>query len=345
MTIMTTIFSESHGNQPLSPGEDWIDDDILATIDQELEEDPDFQRWLGSDDGIDGDAAPTPPVNDSVWVPFSRADRAWADRLGAAYPDRELGEVIRQKTLAAQALTRYLESHGVAVDRSAANHRQPLLQWLNPKADVVLPDLGRLEAVLVDRLTNAVEIDLDPGTLGYGIVAMGEGGAELWGVLLSHDLRQDWPEGGMVPVKLAKPMGALWTAHQRWQKCRQLMAAYREQQGWSMELHAEVITELNRVYAHEEDFERPFVMDRFLTERVADSGAVMGSNLHLVREETADAAAIQDPGAEAVMGSNLHLVREETADAAAIQDPGAEAVNWLGVVMAWFVELEQWEQD
>ncbi|MFM7714047.1 MAG: hypothetical protein ACKO7A_15465, partial [Microcystis sp.] len=108
---------------------------------------------------------PKTDLADSVWVP---------------YPS--FGE-FRQNTLAAAVLTDYLEEHGIEVDAAAADNAQ-----------VVLPKLGKLEAILIPQDSGAepldlsqvrVEIDLNPATLAYILIELGEGGAWLTGVLLS----------------------------------------------------------------------------------------------------------------------------------------------------------------
>ncbi len=80
-------------------------------------------------------------------------------------------------------LTDYLEEHGIEVDAAAADNAQ-----------VVLPKLGKLEAVLIpqdsgeemlDLSQIRVEIDLNPATLAYILVELGEGGAWLTGVVLA----------------------------------------------------------------------------------------------------------------------------------------------------------------
>ena len=195
---------------------------------------------------------PKTDLADSVWVP---------------YPS--FGELIRQNTLAAAVLTDYLEEHGIEVDAAAADNAQ-----------VVLPKLGKLEAILIPQDSGAelldlsqirVEIDLNPATLAYILVELGEGGAWLTGVLLSSDLRQDFPEGGAVSLAMRKPISALWEAYRRWENCQQIMAQYIDKQGWSAEQRSEVITVLNWVWDYRQDYERPTLLKEFLEEKASEN--------------------------------------------------------------------------
>ena len=194
---------------------------------------------------------PKTDLADSVWVP---------------YPS--FGE-FRQNTLAAAVLTDYLEEHGIEVDAAAADNAQ-----------VVLPKLGKLEAVLIpqdsgeemlDLSQIRVEIDLNPATLAYILIELGEGGAWLTGVLLSSDLRQDFPEGGAVSLAMRKPISALWEAYRRWENCQQIMAQYIDKQGWSAEQRSEVITVLNWVWDYRQDYERPTLLGDFLAEKANEN--------------------------------------------------------------------------
>lgn len=212
---------------------------------------------------------PKTDLADSVWVP---------------YPS--FGE-FRQNTLAAAVLTYYLEEHGIEVDAAAADNAQ-----------VVLPKLGKLEALLVPQDSGAepldlsqvkVKIDLNPATLAYVLVELGEGGAWLTGVLLSSDLRQDFPEGGAVSLAMRKPISALWEAYRRWENCQQIMAQYIDKQGWSAEQRAEVITVLNWVWDYRQDYERPTLLKDFLAEKASENHEnfkPLASNLQEVREAT-----------------------------------------------------------
>jgi hypothetical protein len=234
---------------------------------------------------------PKTDLADSVWVP---------------YPS--FGE-FRQNTLAAAVLTYYLEEHGIEVDAAAADNAQ-----------VVLPKLGKLEALLVPQDSGAepldlsqvkVKIDLNPATLAYILVELGEGGAWLTGVLLSSDLRQDFPEGGAVSLAMRKPMSALWEAYRRWENCQQIMAQYIDKQGWSAEQRAEVITMLNWVCDYRQDYERPTLLKDFLAEK-----------------------ASENPENFKPLASNLQEVREATPE------PSSEgAVDWLDVAMDLLDEL------
>ncbi|TYT70761.1 hypothetical protein [Microcystis aeruginosa] len=226
---------------------------------------------------------PKTDLADSVWVP---------------YPS--FGE-FRQNTLAAAVLTDYLEEHGIEVDAAAADNAQ-----------VVLPKLGKLEAVLIpqdsgeemlDLSQIRVEIDLNPATLAYILIELGEGGAWLTGVLLSSDLRQDFPEGGAVSLAMRKPISALWEAYRRWENCQQIMAQYIDKQGGSAEQRSEVITvlrdlrgnniparqslcrrirpalngtlskrkSLNWVWDYRQDYERPTLLKEFLEEKANEN--------------------------------------------------------------------------
>ena len=194
---------------------------------------------------------PKTDLADSVWVP---------------YPS--FGE-FRQNTLAAAVLTDYLEEHGIEVDAAAADNAQ-----------VVLPKLGKLEAILIPQDSDGepldlsqirVNIDLNPATLAYILVELGEGGAWLTGVLLSSDLRQDFPEGGAVSLAMRKPMSALWEAYRRWENCQQIMAQYIDKQGWSAEQRSEVITVLNWVWDYRQDYERPTLLKEFLEEKASEN--------------------------------------------------------------------------
>ena len=235
---------------------------------------------------------PKTDLADSVWVP---------------YPS--FGELIPQNTLAAAVLTYYLEEHGIEVDAAAADNAQ-----------VVLPKLGKLEALLVPQDSGAepldlsqvkVKIDLNPATLAYILVELGEGGAWLTGVLLSSDLRQDFPEGGAVSLAMRKPMSALWEAYRRWENCQQIMAQYIDKQGWSAEQRAEVITMLNWVCDYRQDYERPTLLKDFLAEK-----------------------ASENPENFKPSASNLQEVREATPE------PSSEgAVDWLDVAMDLLDEL------
>ena len=234
---------------------------------------------------------PKTDLADSVWVP---------------YPS--FGE-FRQNTLAAAVLTYYLEEHGIEVDAAAADNAQ-----------VVLPKLGKLEALLVPQDSGAepldlsqvkVKIDLNPATLAYILVELGEGGAWLTGVLLSSDLRQDFPEGGAVSLSMRKPISALWEAYRRWENCQQIMAQYIDKQGWSAEQRAEVITMLNWVCDYRQDYERPTLLKDFLAEK-----------------------ASENPENFKPSASNLQEVREATPE------PSSEgAVDWLEVAMDLLDEL------
>ncbi|WP_286824615.1 hypothetical protein [Microcystis sp. LSC13-02] len=212
---------------------------------------------------------PKTDLADSVWVP---------------YPS--FGE-FRQNTLAAAVLTYYLEEHGIEVDAAAADNAQ-----------VVLPKLGKLEALLVPQDSGAepldlsqvkVKIDLNPATLAYILVELGEGGAWLTGVLLSSDLRQDFPEGGAVSLAMRKPMSALWEAYRRWENCQQIMAQYIDKQGWSAQQRTETITFLNWLLTNSSEYERPTLLKDFLAEKASENHEnfkPLASNLQEVREAT-----------------------------------------------------------
>ncbi|GBL16067.1 hypothetical protein MTo_03387 [Microcystis aeruginosa NIES-1211] len=269
---MSISTSTSDVNEPLNPLEDWIDDD-------ELENDPEFQAWLAIADTTEEEDS-TGQASSSVWVPWDAAAQQQANKLALAHPNPRFGELIRQNTLAAAVLTYYLEGHGIEVDAAAADHAQAVLQLLNPTADVVLPKLGKLEAVLIpqdsgeemlDLSQIRVEIDLNPATLAYILVELGEGGAWLTGVLLSSDLRQDFPEGGAVSLAMRKPISALWEAYRRWENCQQIMGQYIDKQGWSAEQRSEVITVLNWVWDYRQDYERPTLLGDFLAEKASEN--------------------------------------------------------------------------
>lgn len=309
---MNTPLSSSNlnSNESLSPRYDGIDDDILDNLDEQLEHDPAFQVWVNQEDKILNETD-----EERVWVPLSMADLTHADRLAQTHPDRFFAELIRQNTLAAVALSNYLDSHGVAIDPDAAHHRQAVLQLLNPTADVVLSHLGKLEALIVQSAEDSVtgqpnftpssfEIGLDPGTLAYVVITLEQGGAWLQGVMLSHDLRQDWPEGGAIPLAMMKSMSSFWDAYSRWQKYQQITASCSEQQGWSAELRTEAITMLNFAYEYCEPHQQAMVLARFLNERTEE------------------------------------LTGTETFQSSAIQ---GNAVDWLDVAMDWLDELEEWD--
>ncbi|MCA2642569.1 MULTISPECIES: hypothetical protein [unclassified Microcystis] len=212
---------------------------------------------------------PKTDLADSVWVP---------------YPS--FGE-FRQNTLAAAVLTYYLEEHGIEVDAAAADNAQ-----------VVLPKLGKLEALLVPQDSGAepldlsqvkVKIDLNPATLAYVLVELGEGGAWLTGVLLSSDLRQDFPEGGAVSLAMMKPMSALREAYGWWQKCQQITAQFSDKQGWSAQQRTETITFLNWLLTNSSEYERPTLLKDFLAEKASENHEnfkPLASNLQEVREAT-----------------------------------------------------------
>jgi hypothetical protein len=166
------------------------------------------------------------------------------------------------------------------MDHAAANHTQAVLQLLNPTADVVLPKLGKLEALLVPQDSGAepldlsqvrVEIDLNPATLAYILVELGEGGAWLTGVLLSSDLGQDFPEGGAVSLAMMKPMSALWEAYCWWQKCQQITTQFSDEQGWSVQQRTETITFLNWLLTNSSEYERPTLLKDFLEEKASEN--------------------------------------------------------------------------
>jgi len=307
---MSTTFSNLTPNESISPPEDWIDEDILANL--EDEDDRAFQAWLAEDDETD-ETINEPTENEGIWVPLSRRDFEQAKRLGDLHPDPNCAEQIRQQTLAALALERYLDSHGIAVEGST---NPAIVQLLNPTAAVVLPNLGRLEALVIqpEDVQGNVEFTVEPGTLAYVLMELENRGAELHGVMLSDDLRQDWPEGGTVPVSMAKPMSALWEGYCRWQKCEQVTAAVSEAQNWSETLKAEVITMLNQVFSHVEEHDRPGEIKRFFTERHEDLAALSSFSLQGVREETPDPTT---------------TISEETVD-------------WLGMAMDWLDELVEY---
>ncbi|TRT77940.1 MAG: DUF1822 family protein [Microcystis aeruginosa Ma_AC_P_19900807_S299] len=219
-------------------------------------------------------------ASSSVWVPWSAADQDRANKLALAHPNPTFGELIRQNTLAAAVLTHYLDDHGIEMDHAAANHTQAVLQLLNPTADVVLPKLGKLEALLVPQDSGAepldlsqvrVEIDLNPATLAYILVELGEGGAWLTGVLLSSDLGQDFPEGGAVSLAMMKPMSALWEAYCWWQKCQQITTQFSDEQGWSVQQRTETITFLNWLLTNSSEYERPTLLKDFLEEKASEN--------------------------------------------------------------------------
>lgn len=258
---MSISTSTSDVNEPLNPLEDWFDDD-------ELENDPEFQAWLAIADTTEEEDS-TGQASSSVWVPWDAAAQQQANKLALAHPNPSFGELIRQNTLAAAVLTYYLEEHGIEVDAAAADNAQ-----------VVLPKLGKLEAILIPQdsgeelldLSQArVNIDLNPATLAYILVELGEGGAWLTGVLLSSDLRQDFPEGGAVSLAMRKPISALWEAYRRWENCQQIMAQYIDKQGWSAEQRSEVITVLNWVWDYRQDYERPTLLKEFLEEKASEN--------------------------------------------------------------------------
>lgn len=185
-------------------------------------------------------------------------------KLAGLDPKTDLADSV-----AAAVLTDYLKEHGIEVDAAAADNAQ-----------VVLPKLGKLEAVLIPQDSDGesldlsqvrVEIDLNPATLAYILVELGEGGAWLTGVLLSSDLRQDFPEGGAVSLAMRKPISALWEAYHRWENCQQIMAQYIDKQGWSAEQRSEVITELNWVWDYRQDYERPTLLKEFLEEKASEN--------------------------------------------------------------------------
>jgi hypothetical protein len=309
---MSISTSTSDVNEPLYSSEDWIDDD-------ELENDPEFQEWLAIADTTEEEDS-AGQASSSVWVPWSAADQDRANKLALAHPNPTFGELIRQNTLAAAVLTHYLDDHGIEMDHAAANHTQAVLQLLNPTADVVLPKLGKLEALLVPQDSGAeprdlsqvkVEIDLNPATLAYVLVELGEGGAWLTGVLLSSDLRQDFPEGGAVSLAMMKPMSALWEAYRRWENCQQIMAQFSDKQGWSAQQRTETITFLNWLLTNSSEYERPMRLKDFLAEKASEN------------HENFKPSA-----------SNLQEVREATPE------PSSEgAVDWLDVAMDLLDEL------
>jgi hypothetical protein len=309
---MSISTSTSDVNEPLYSSEDWIDDD-------ELENDPEFQEWLAIADTTEEEDS-AGQASSSVWVPWSAADQDRANKLALAHPNPTFGELIRQNTLAAAVLTHYLDDHGIEMDHAAANHTQAVLQLLNPTADVVLPKLGKLEALLVpqdsgeeklDLSQVRVEIDLNPATLAYILVELGEGGAWLTGVLLSSDLGQDFPEGGAVSLAMMKPISALWEAYCWWQKCQQITTQFSDEQGWSVQQRTETITFLNWLFTNSPEHERPRRLANFLAENANEN-----------KENT-------EPSV-----SNLQAVREATPESSS-----AGAVDWLALAMDLLDEL------
>jgi hypothetical protein len=299
-------------NAPHYDPEDWIDEDILSDIDDEIEKDPEFQAWLTSADTEDEEE----PGSSSVWVPLSRRDLERANQFAQAHPNPSFAESIRQKTLAGAALTHYLESHGISVDRGAASHSSGILQLLNPTADAVLPKLGKLEALPISTNAGAVDfsqirvdVDLNPATLAYVILSLERSGAELHGVLLASDLLQDFPEGGAVFLALMKPLAALWEAYQIWQRQERFMAGRNEARDWSLTDRGETIRFLNHLLVNVPDYERPDKLSKFLR-------------------------AIANPNSEQEE-RNLQAVREQGP--APIE---ADSGDWLDLAMDWLDELE-----
>lgn len=319
---MAIVTSYSPWHSSSYPPNDWISDEILENIDENLENDPEFQAWVNEGDLCGGAGNDLIHGNDDrgAWVPLGIADRSRADRLAALHPNQSHGEEIRQKTLAAAALTRYLQSHGIELGESATNHSHDLLQLLNPNADVVLPNLGKLEAVLAPKDLNQVEINLNPGTLAYVLVELEAGEAWLRGILFSHDLRQDWPEGGMIPVVMAKPIEALWEAHAWWQKERAVIAQCSEQQSWSPELQAQVITLLRWGYDYVKPHDRPIQLSKLIPATLEGQPDLMALAPLGVREIKSETDPVLSPRAE-------------------------ESVNWLSIIQGWLEALEEWAEN
>ncbi|MGA0198862.1 MAG: DUF1822 family protein [Prochlorotrichaceae cyanobacterium] len=326
--IMSIDFSNFNTDRSHSDLEDGIDEDILAQVTEELEDDPEFQAWLAREEDISPD--PDDETDQGVWVPLGAADRSWADQLAEKHPDPDFAEHLRQMTLAAAALTRYLESHGIEVDRSAAHHNHAVVQLLNPTADVVLPNLGRLEAVLVQTTEDnrsVVEVDLASGTLAYMVVSLEGGGARLQGILLCSDLCQDWPEGGTVPVTMAKPLDELWVAYRDWCECQRITTEWSQNKGKELPLspqeRSDLITRLNFVLYHEERLSRQSAPIRdFMNEKSGRDRAVSHENLMAVREE----------GTERGEGT------EQTS-------PEPPAIDWLAAAEDWLNELRSWKES
>ena len=276
---------------------------------------PEMSEWLNEDWPL-----PSSEPESSVWVPLSAADRSWADQLAEKHPDPDFAEHLRQMTLAAAALTRYLESHGIEVDRSAANHNHAVVQLLNPTADVVLPNLGKLEAVLVQTTEDnrcVVDVDLASGTLAYVVVSLEGGGARLQGLLFCSDLHQDWPEGGTVPVTMAKPLDELWSAYGDWSRWQQILTQWCEKKGEKLPQElAEVITIVQYAYSHVTPFRRSSRISYLLNEKSDRDRSAPSENLMTVREE----------GTEQ-------------------EDSKPPAIDWLSEAENWLDEFDRWKQS
>ncbi|MCL6434958.1 MAG: DUF1822 family protein [Leptolyngbyaceae cyanobacterium HOT.MB2.61] len=114
---------------------------------------------------IDGFALP---------LPIAQAAHEAANRFAREQPTPEKAEQVRLNTLAVWVVNDYLQMMGIPTNREASDSWNPVMRLCVDVADLVIPDVGRLECrpVRAEAQTCPVPPEVWEDRIGYAVVQL-----------------------------------------------------------------------------------------------------------------------------------------------------------------------------
>lgn len=132
-------------------------------------------------------------------IPLPVAAHQLADEFATQQPTPEQSDRVRRNTLAVWAVNQYLTLLGVTTDLSAGDSWNPILRSGEDVADLVLPNLGRLECRILLPHETEVALPKEVRTDRIGYVA----------VELETDLKRAWILGFIPSLDVMNPATVL----------------------------------------------------------------------------------------------------------------------------------------
>lgn len=116
-----------------------------------------------------------------IW-PITRQGKTIAQQFSCNHAQPAIAERVRRNTLAVWVIHDFLEALGVPTDLSTSDSWNPALQLVEDVADLVIPELGKLECrpVCIDKIDEACNLPLEvlSERIGYIAVALDEAASE-----------------------------------------------------------------------------------------------------------------------------------------------------------------------
>lgn len=112
----------------------------------------------------------------TVVLPITEEARYIARRLAEHLPTPQKAEQVRLNTLAVSVVNNYLQMMDIPIDVSASYSRKPFMLVFNDVADLVIPEVGRLECrpVKANAKTCHFPLEVWDDRIGYIAVQMDE---------------------------------------------------------------------------------------------------------------------------------------------------------------------------